>query len=166
MLVVVRKKSNAYTWKFLKHRKERSLSKFIFSLLPSLLLAFAFEDSEFDRWAFERQQGTQKLVNGSYSISGDAFTPELSTVLVKAIKTNWTYIPSPQSPRLNPKALKAIFEDALRRLTNLDVRAFSKKCADAQLFTYWQQLLQDNLAEIFQCQKLFELDLQVYKSWK
>ena len=38
-----------------------------------------------------------------------------------------------------------------------------KECADAQLFTYWKQLLEDNLAENFQSQKLFEVDLQGMK---
>ena len=40
---------------------------------------------------------------------------------------------------------------------------FSKECADAQLFTYWKQMLEDNLAEVFQSQKLFEVDLQGMK---
>ena len=40
---------------------------------------------------------------------------------------------------------------------------FSKECADAQLFTYWKQLLEDNLTEVFQSQKLFEVELQGMK---
>ena len=40
---------------------------------------------------------------------------------------------------------------------------FSKECADAQLFTYWKQLVEDKLAEVFQNQKLFEVDLQCMK---
>ena len=127
----------------------QSLPKFIFSLL-SLLLAVASQDDDFDRWAFQRQLGAQEFVNGSHSISGAAFTPESPVVLVKAIKTIWTYIPFPPLPRLDPKPLNSILEDALRRLTDLDVRMFSKECADAQLFTYWKQLLEDNLAEVFQ----------------
>ena len=59
--------------------------------------------------------------------------------------------------------MNSILEDALRRLTDLDVRMFSKECADAQLFTYWKQLLEDKLAEVFQSQKLFEVDLQGMK---
>ena len=140
----------------------QSLPKFILSLLP-LLLAVASEDDDFDRWAFQRQLGAQEFVNGSHSISGAAFTPESPVVLVKAVKTIWTYIPFPPLPRLDPTPLNAILEDALRRLTDLDVRMFSKECADAQLFTYWKQLLEDNLAEVFQSQKLFEVDLQGMK---
>ena len=133
----------------------RSLPKFIFSLLPSLL-AVASEDDEFYMWAFQRQLGAQEFFNGSHSISGAAFTPESPVVLVKAIKTIWTYIPL---PRLDPTPFSSILEDAFRRLTDLDVRVFSKECEDAQLFTYWKQLLQDNLAEVFQSQKLFGVDL-------
>ena len=103
----------------------QSLPKFIFSLLP-LLLAVAFEDDDFDRWAFQRQLGAQEIVNGSHSISGAAFTPQSAVVLVKAVRTIWTYIPFPPLPRLDPKPLNAILEDALRRLTDLDVRMFSK----------------------------------------
>ena len=137
-------------------------SKFIFSLRP-LLLAVASEDNEFDRWAFQRQQGAQQFVNRSHSISGAAFTPESPVVLVKAIKTIWTHIPFPQLPRLNPKPLNSVLEDALRRLTDLEVRMFSKECADAQLLTFWEQLLEEKLAEVFQSQKLFAVDLQGMK---
>ena len=140
----------------------QSLPKFIFSLLP-LLLAVASGDDDFDRWAFQRQQGAQEFVNGSHSISGAAFTPESPVVLVKAIKTIWTYILFPPLPRLDSKPLNSILEDALRRLTDLDLTMFSKECADAQLFTYWKQLLEDNLAEVFQSQKLFEVELQGMK---
>ena len=111
----------------------QSLPKFIFSLLP-LLLAVASQDDDFDRWAFQRQLGAQEFVHGSHSISGAAFTPESPVVLVKAIKTIWTHIPFPQLPRLDPKPLNSILEDALRRLTELDVRMFSKECADEHLF--------------------------------
>ena len=62
-----------------------------------------------------------------------------------------------------PQPLNSILEDALRRLTDLDVRMFSKECPDAQFFTYWKELLEDSLAEVFQSQKLFEVDLQVMK---
>ena len=99
----------------------QSLPKFIFTLLP-LLVAVASEDDDFDRWALQRQQGAQEFVNGSHSVSGAAFTPESPVVLVKAIKTIWTYVPFPQLPRLDPKPLNSILEDALRRLTDLDVR--------------------------------------------
>ena len=101
----------------------QSLPKFLFSLQP-LLLAIASEDDAFDRWAFQRQQGAQEFVNGSHSISGAAFTPESPVVLVKAIKTIWTYIPLPPLPRLDPKPLNSTLEDALRRLTDLDLRMF------------------------------------------
>ena len=147
---------------FRKPRKLQSLPKFILSLLP-FLLAVASEDDNFDRWAFQRQQGAQEFVNGSHLISGAAFTPESPVVLVKTIKTIWTYIPFPPLPRSDPKSLNSILEDALRRLTDLDVRIVSKECADAQLFTYWKQLLEDKMAEVFQSQKLFEVDLQGMK---
>ena len=75
----------------------QSLPKFILSLLP-LLLAVASEDDDFDRWAFQRQLGAQEFVNRSHSISGAAFTPESPVVLVKAVKTIWTYIPFPRYP--------------------------------------------------------------------
>ena len=140
----------------------QSLPKFIFTLLP-LLLALASEDDNFDRWAFQRQQGAQEFVNGFHSISEAAFTPESPVVLVKAIKTIWAYISFPALPWLDPKPLNSILEDALRRLTDLDVRMFSKECGDAQLFIYWKQMLEDNLAEVFQCQKLFEVGLQGMK---
>ena len=118
---------------FRNPRKCRVYPTSSFVLLP-LILTVASEDNELDRWTFQRQQGAQEFVNGSHSISGAAFTPESLVVLVKAIETIWTYIPSPQLPRLDPKPLNSILEDALRRLTELDVRMFSKKCADAQLF--------------------------------
>ena len=79
------------------------------------------------------------------------------------IKTIWTYIPFPQLPRLDPKPLNSISEDAFRRLTDLNVRVFPKECAYAQLFTYWKKLLEDNSAEVFHSQKLFEEDLQGMK---
>ena len=141
--VAVRKIFNAYTSKFPEPKKMQSLPKFIFYLL-SLILAVASEDDDFDWWAFRRQQGAQEFVNGSHSISGAAFTPESPVVLVKAVKTIWTYIPFPPLPRLDTKPLNSILEDALRWLTALDLRMFSKEGADAQLFTYGKQLLEDN----------------------
>ena len=140
----------------------QSLPKFIFSLLP-LLLAVTLEDSEVDRWAFQRQKGAQEFVNGSHLISGAAFKPESPLSLVKAIKTIWTYIPVPQLHRFDPKPLNSILEDGLRRLTDLDVRMFSKECAGARLFTHWKQLLEDSLPEVFHSQKLFAVNLHGMK---
>ena len=40
---------------------------------------------DFDEWDFQRRQDTLGIVNGSYSISGAAFTPEPPVVLVKAL---------------------------------------------------------------------------------
>ena len=39
----------------------------------------------------------------------------------------------------------------------------STESSDAQLFTYWKQLLEDKLAEVFKSQKLFEVELQGMK---
>ena len=47
---------------------------------------------DFDEWDFQRRQDTLGIVNGSHSISGAVFTPEPPVVLVKALKTSWTYI--------------------------------------------------------------------------
>ena len=127
----------------------QSLPKFIFSLLPLLTVAASTKDNEFNSWAFRRQHGAQEFVNGSHSISGAAFTPEAPVVLVRAIRTIGTYIPFPPLPQLDPKPLNSILEDAFGRLTDLDLRMFSKECADAHLFTIWKQLLQDNLGEVF-----------------
>ena len=60
---------------------------------------------DFDEWDFQRQQDTLGIVNGSNSISGAAFTPEPPVVLVKALKTLWTYILFPEIPQLDPKPL-------------------------------------------------------------
>ena len=107
---------------------------FIFCLL-SLLLAVAFEDDELDKWAFQRQQGPQEVVHGSHSISGAVSTPDSPIVLVKALKTMWTYMFFPQLPRLYPKHLISILEYALWRLTDLNLRLFSKESPDMELFT-------------------------------
>ena len=58
---------------------------------------------DFDERDFQRRQDTLGIVNGSHSNSGAAFTPELPVVLVKALKTLWTYIPFPEIPQLDPK---------------------------------------------------------------
>ena len=60
---------------------------------------------DFDEWDFQRRQDTLGFVNGSHSISGAAFTPEPPVVLVKALKTLWTYIPFPKIPQFDPKPL-------------------------------------------------------------
>ena len=57
---------------------------------------------DFDEWDFQRRQDTLGIVNGSHSISGAAFTPEPPVVLVKALKTLWTYIPFPRYLSLIP----------------------------------------------------------------
>ena len=51
---------------------------------------------DFDEWDFQRRQDTLGIVNGSHSISGAAFTTEPPVVLVKALRTLWTYIPFPE----------------------------------------------------------------------
>ena len=79
---------------------------------------------DFDEWDFQRQQDTLGIVNGSHSISGAAFTPEPTVVLVKALKVLWTYILFPEIPQLNPKPLNQILNQALFELNDLDLRMF------------------------------------------
>ena len=75
---------------------------------------------DFDEWDFQRRQDTLGIVNGSHSISGAAFTPDPPVVLVKALKTLWTYIPFPEIPQLDPKPLNQILDQALFELNDLD----------------------------------------------
>ena len=84
----------------------------------------------FDEWDFQKRQDTLGIVNGSHSISGAAFTPEPPVVLVKALKTLWTYIPFPEIPRLDPEPLNQILDQALFELNDLDIRMFQHECAD------------------------------------
>ena len=116
---------------------------------------------DFDEWDFQRRQDTLGIVNGSHSISGSAFTPEPPVVLVKALKTLWTYIPFPEIPQLDPKPLNQILDQALFELNDLDLRMFKYECADTHLFSYWKQLLRDKLAEVFQSHQIFKLDLEI-----
>ena len=118
---------------------------------------------DFDEWDFQRRQDTLGIVNGSHSISGAAFTPELPVVLVKALKTLWTYIPFPEIPQLDPKPLNQILDQALFELNDLDLRMFQHECADTHSFSYWKQLLRDNLAEVFQSHQIFKTDLQIMR---
>ena len=118
---------------------------------------------DFDEWDFQRRQDTLGIVNGSHSISGAAFTPEPPVVLVKALKTLWTYIPFPEIPQLDPKPLNQILDQALFELNDLDLRMFQYECADTHLFSYWKQLLRDNLAEVFQSHQIFKSDLEIMR---
>ena len=118
---------------------------------------------DFDEWDFQRRQDILGIVNGSHSISGAAFTPEPPVVLVKALKTLWTYIPFPEIPQLDPKPLNQILDQALFELNDLDLRMFQHECADAHLFLYWKQLLRDNLAEVFQSHQIFKTDLEIMR---
>ena len=115
---------------------------------------------DLDEWDFQRRQDTLGIVNGSYSISGAAFTPEPPVVLVKAVKTLWTYIPFPEIPQLDPKHLNWILDQAFFELNDLDLGMFQHECADTHLFSYWKQLLRDNLAEVFQSHQIFKTDLE------
>ena len=117
-----------------------------------------FGQNSFDPYDFQRKLGRPGIVNGTHSISGAAFTPEPPVVLVKAVKTLWTFLPFPQVPHLDPEPLNRILENALNRLTDLDLRMFSRECADPHLFKYWKRFLQDNLAEIFQSHRMFQHD--------
>ena len=119
---------------------------------PSFLLTFAMKRlllflvfvatgatnpvEDFDEWDFQRRQDTLGIVNGSHSISGAAFIPEPPVVLVKALKTLWTYIPFPEIPQLDPKPLNQILDQALFELNDLDLRMFQYECADTHLFSY------------------------------
>ena len=96
---------------------------------------------DFDEWDFQRRQDTLRIVNGSHSISGAAFTLEPPVVLVKALKTLWAYIPFPEIPQLDPKTLSHILDQALFELNDLDPRMFQNKFANTHLFSYWKQLL-------------------------
>ena len=116
---------------------------------------------DFDEWDFQRQQDTLGIVNGSHS--GAAFTPEPPVVLVKALKTLWTYIPFPEIPELDPKPLNQILDQALFELNDLDLRMFQHECADTHLFSYWKQLLRDNLAEVLQSHQIFKTDFEVMR---
>ena len=117
--------------------------------------------ADFDEWDFQRRQDTLGIVNGSHSISGAAFTPEPPVVLVKALKTLWTYIPFPEIPQLHPKPLSQILDQALFELNDLDLRMFQHECADTHLFSFWRQLLRDNLAEVFQSHQIFKTDFEI-----
>ena len=112
-------------------------------------------EDAFDPFEFQRRLNQPGFVNGTHSISGAAFTPEPPVVLVKSIKTIWTYIPFPQIPQLDPEPLNEILDKALARLVSLDIRMFSRECADTHLFNYWKDFLRVNLAEIFQATGCF-----------
>ena len=79
---------------------------------------------DFDEWDFQRRQDALGIVNGSHSISGAAFAPEPPVVLVKALKTLWTYILFPRYPPLDPKPLNEILDQAMFELNDLDLRIF------------------------------------------
>ena len=118
---------------------------------------------DFDELDFQRRQDTLGTVNGSHSISGAAFTPEPPVLLVKALKTLWTYIPFPEIPQLDPKALNQILDQALFELQDLDLRMFPHECTDTHLFSYWKQLLRDNLAEVSQSHQIFKTDIEIMR---
>ena len=116
------------------------------------------DEDPFDPFDFQRRFNQPGFVNSTHSISGAAFTPEPPVVLVKSIKTIWTYIPFPQIPQLDPEPLNEILDNALARLVSLDIRMFHHECVDPHLFEYWKRFLRDNLAEIFQSHKMFQQD--------
>ena len=128
-------------------------------LFLALYLIFGiYGQNSFDPYDFQKKLGRPCIVNGTHSISGAVFTPEPPVVLVKAVKTLWTFLPFPHVPHLDPEPLNQILENALNRLTDLDLRMFSRECADPHLFKYWKRFLQDNLAEIFQSHRMFQHD--------
>ena len=79
---------------------------------------------DFDECYFQRRQDTLGIVKGSHSISGAAYTLEPPVVLLKALKTLWTYIPFPEISQLDPKPLNQILDQALFELNDLDLRMF------------------------------------------
>ena len=117
----------------------------------------------FDEWDFQRRQDNLGIVNGSHSISGAAFTPEPPVVLVKAPKTLWTYNSFPEIPQLDPEPLNQILDQALFELIDLELRMFQHECADTLLFSYWKQLLLDNLAGVSQSHQIFKTDLEIMR---
>ena len=84
-------------------------------------------------------------------------------MLVKALKTLWTYIPFPEIIPVDPKPLNQILDQALFELDDLDFRMFQHEFADTPLFSYWKQLLRDNLAEVFQSHQIFKTDLEIMR---
>ena len=84
-------------------------------------------------------------------------------MLVKAPKTFWTYIPFPEIAQLDPKPLNQILDQALFELNDLDLRMFHHECTDTHLFSYWKQLLRDNLAEVFQSHQIFKTNLEIMR---
>ena len=120
---------------------------------------------DFDEWEFQRRQDTLGTVNGSHSISGDAFTTEPLVVLVKAPKSLWTYILFPETSQFDSKPLNQILDQASFELNDLDLRMFQNERADTHLFSYWYQLLRENLSEVFQSHQNFKSDLKVMRHW-
>ena len=118
---------------------------------------------DFYEWDFQKRQDTLRTVNGSHSISGAAFTPEPPVVIVKALKTLWTDIPFPEISQLDPKPLNQILDQSLFELNDLDLRIFQHECTDTHLFSYWRQLIRDNLAEVFQSHQIFKTDLEIMR---
>ena len=138
------------------------MRRLLFFLVFAAIRATTFVE-DFDEWDFQRRQDTLGIVNGSHSISGAAFTPDPPVVLVKAFKNLWTYIPFPEIPQLDPNPLNQILDQALFELNDLDLRMFQHECTDTHLFSYWKQLLRDNLAEVFQSHQIFKTDLEIMK---
>ena len=66
-------------------------------------------------------------------------------------------------PQLDPKPLNQILDQALFELNDLDLRMFQHECADTHLFSYWKQLLRDNLAEVFQSHQIFKTDVEIMR---
>ena len=84
-------------------------------------------------------------------------------MLVNALKTLWTYILFPEIPQLDPKPLNQTLDQALFELNDLDLRMLQHECADTYLFSYWKQLLRDNLTEVFQNHHIFKTDLEIMR---
>ena len=59
--------------------------------------------------------------------------------------------------------MNKILDQALFELNDLDLRNFQHECADTHLFSYWKQLLRDNLAEVFQSHQIFKTDLKIMR---
>ena len=113
------------------------------------------DEDPFDPFDFQRRFNQPGFVNDTHSISGAAFTPEPPVVLVKSIKTIWTYIPFPQIPQLDAEPLNEILDNALARLVSLDIRIFHHECVDPHLFEYWKRFLCETLQKFFKAIKCF-----------
>ena len=75
----------------------------------------------------------------------------------------WAYIVFPEIPQLDLKHLNQILDQDLFELNNLDFRMIQRENADTHFFSYCEQILRDNLAEVFQSHQVFKFHLEVMR---